>query len=279
MIGHSLHSSVIMFLLIGILFIAPGMTAYAQTNPEHVRSEVYIDRSDKQSISGITEIAFAWGQLFDPPQDLLRGVINLKEAMNRWTDVVTTLNQHLLLSDPGIRDLPFMFVTADKVFDLTEAEKRNLREYFSSGGFMFLDNSQPQSEFSASGASLRKMLEDVIPNALFAPIPDNHQIYHSFFDFDDGPPQGSEVNLHLSVGKSNSGDSVRIRAHRMTMNKQVLYLEGAWLEGDLVAVYSDKGYIVKWNDTSNNEPQLRMGVNLIIYALTRGPTNAIKNYR
>ena len=81
---------------------------------------------------------------------------------------------------------------------------------------MCLDNSQPQSELSASGASLRKMLVDVIPNARFAPIPDNHQIYHSFFDFDDGPPQGSEVNLHLSLGKSNSGESVSLRAHRTT---------------------------------------------------------------
>jgi hypothetical protein len=53
------------------------------------------------------------------------------------------------------------------------------------------------------------------------------------------------------------------------MSKQVLYLEGVWLDDRLVAVYSDKGYGAKWKDTSNNEPQLRMGVNMVIFALTQ----------
>ena len=112
LIDRYLRAHVLQFIA-GVGIIAICGAIHAQTNPEHVRSEVFIDRSDKKNISGRTEIAFAWGQLFDPPQNLLRGVINLKEAMNRWTEVVTTLNQHLLLSDPGIRDLPFIFVTAD----------------------------------------------------------------------------------------------------------------------------------------------------------------------
>ena len=253
-------------LIVGMGIILIGGIANTQTNPEHVRSEVFIDRNDKQGISGKTEIAFAWGQLFEPPQDLLHGVINLKEAMNRWTDVATTLNEHLMLSDPGIMNLPFVFVTADRVFDLTETEKKNLRAYFENGGFMFLDNCQAASDFSASGASLRKILVDVITNARFAPVPDNHHLYHCFFDFDDGPPQGTEQNIQ--TWHSNIEGPVP-RPETIVLPPQRLYLEGVWLDDDLVAVYSDKGYVVKWNDSSNNEPQLRMGVNLIVYALTK----------
>jgi hypothetical protein len=43
--------------------------------------------------------------------------------------------------------------------------------------------------------------------------------------------------------------------------------------------YADKGYIVKWNDQADNEPQLRFGVNLIVYALTRGNTSAERTFR
>ena len=49
----------------------------------------------------------------------------------------------------------------------------------------------------------------------------------------------------------------------------VYYLEGIWLNGRLAAVYCDKGYAQKWSNMSNNAPQLRMGVNFVVYALTQ----------
>ncbi|MCE5251874.1 hypothetical protein LLG96_16830, partial [bacterium] len=51
--------------------------------------------------------------------------------------------------------------------------------------------------------------------------------------------------------------------------KAVTYLEGVWLGERLVAIYSDKGYAIKWKDLSNNEPQLKMGVNMVVFALTQ----------
>ena len=257
-----------LLLIAGMLCVLTVEMTSAQTNPERVRSEVFIDQADKQNITGQTEIAFAWGELLDPPQNLIRGVINLKEAMNRWTEITTNINEHVLLSNPYIMNMPFIFVSTNRVFDLTETERKNLRAYFDNGGFMFLDNSQPVSDFSASGASLQKLLKDVIPNVRFAPVPNSHEIYHSFFDFDDGPPRGAELGL---IPTRDPTMYVR--------SKERYFLEGAWRNDELVAVYSDKGYIVKWNDTSNNEPQLRMGVNLIVYALTKWDSIAKRSYR
>ncbi len=255
-------------LLMAATLLFPCAAALAQGYPAESRSEVYIDRNNKQAISGQTEIAFAWGQLFTPPQDMLLGVINLKEAMNRWTKVSTSLDQHLLLSDQDIKRMPFVFVTVSKLIELTQTEQTNLREYFKAGGFLFVDNSDPRSEFSASGASLKQMLGDTVPNARFAPIPNSHQIYHSFFDFNDGPPQGAEV-----------GEIPSASPNIVLLSPDRFYLEGVWDGDNLVAVYSDKGYIVKWKDTSNNEPQLRFGVNLIVYALTKNGTIANRTYR
>ena len=47
----------------------------------------------------------------------------------------------------------------------------------------------------------------------------------------------------------------------------VYFLEGIWLDNRLVAVYSGKGYALKWKDFTNNEPQLKMGVNMVVFAL------------
>ena len=117
---------------------------------------------------------------------------------------------------------------------------------------MVVDNADPLRENSKSGASLKQMLRDTIPNARFLPIPENHPLYHCFFDFNDGAPNGAEIGRVGSV-----------------LSKQRLYLEGVWYRGRLVAVYSDKGYIIKWNDNANNEPQLKIGVNMIVFALTQ----------
>ena len=50
---------------------------------------------------------------------------------------------------------------------------------------------------------------------------------------------------------------------------EVGFLEGVFVDGRLVAVYSDMGYGSIWQDEFENEPQLRMGVNLVVFALTQ----------
>ena len=47
----------------------------------------------------------------------------------------------------------------------------------------------------------------------------------------------------------------------------VYFLEGVWLDNRIVAVYSGKGYALKCKDFTNNEPQLKMGVNMVVFAL------------
>ncbi len=222
--------------------------------------EIVIDPGNKLNISGYVQIAYAWGEQLSPPYNLLRGIINLKEAMNKWTKVETSLDNHLVLGTDRLLKMPFVFITTKDAFQLTETEKKNLQKYFMNGGFMVVENAEPRGDYSRGGASLKQMLRDTIPNARFSPIPDSHPIYHCFFDFDDGPPNGAEIGLF--GGNTNN-------FNRMLMSKRIFALEGVWYKDRLVAVYSDKGYIVKWNDNANNEPQLKMGVNFIVYALTQ----------
>lgn len=253
------HMPANVLVLVTAAAIVMGGVRYglSQSDQNPKRAVVFIHPKDKQKITGYLPIAYAWGQELDPPRDLARGLINLKDAMKKWTKVDTQLEEHLQLGSDKLMEMPFVFVTSKRAFQLTEVEKENIRNYIARGGFLFVENAEPREENSPGAASLKQMLMDVIPNARFAAIPNGHQIYHSFFDFNDGPPTGAEIGIQ------------KLAERRPVMSKQVLYLEGIWYRNRLVAVYSDKGYVVKWAEGMDNTPQLRMGINLIVFALTQ----------
>ena len=263
------------FLFCAMLVLLFAAQSHAQPMAS---SAVLINRADKMAITGYTEIAYAWGQMFMPPQSCPRSIINLKEAMNRWTAVKTELRPHVLLSDPDLLRMPFVFVSTNDAFDLTKTEQANLRAFFLNGGFLFADNARPDKSASPGAVSLKKNLAEVLPDAVMAPIPNHHHLYHCFFDFNDGAPQGADIwRIYATLRSFMCGSPGNLAAR--TLPAPNFYLEGFWLDGDLVAVYSDRGYIPKWNDDVNNEPQLRFAVNVMIYALTRGNTSAQRTFR
>ena len=153
-------------------------------NPEH-----------RKKSKGFIHIPTVWGTQLKPPDKLRRSFIGLAEAVNRYTDIRAEMDSHLMLDSRKLHSMPFVYITTDKAFELTGTERENFGSYLRNGGFAVLVNGEPELPFSQSEASLRKMLRDSLgAHARFQPIPDCHPLYHCFFDFDDGPPQGAEIN-------------------------------------------------------------------------------------
>jgi len=199
---------------------------------------------------------------------LKRAVINLKEAVNRYTNINAKVDRHLFIDSEKLIETPFVYITSTSAFELTEIERANFGTYLRNGGFVVVDNGTPLFEHGKAEASLRQLLRDSLgPDAKFLPIPNDHPLYHCFFDFDDGPPQGAEMEGMVNTA-SSGGRTVSYHIN-LRMTAQVFYLEGIWLKNRLVAIYSDKGYAVRWKDMSNNIPQLKMGVNMVVFALTQ----------
>ena len=245
-----------------ILSYNPGVMA--QTPLESLKGQIYVDPANRQKLKGSVHIAFAWAEQLEPPENLQRGLINLKEGMTRWTDIDISIDKHLYLSSNTLLKMPFVFVTTDRAFELTKQESENVRTYLRNGGFMVLDNATPRYERSQAEASLRKMMRDSLGSqARFEPIPNDHPLYRMFFTFDDGPPNGSEIGI---VDVSPTGVS-GVEERGAIMSKSIPYLEGIWIDNRLVAILSNKGYVVNWSANSGNEPQLKIGVNMIVFAL------------
>ena len=209
------------------------------------------DPTNKQDIQGFVYLALAVGEELDPPTP--RAIPQLARAVNKYTMINAKVEDRLKLDSRDLFKAPFVYITANKGFNLTAQEVRNLGEYMRVGGFVFAENGVPSLEYGPAEASLRKMFKDVLKkDARFIMLSYDHPIHHSFFDFNDGPPPGGEI-------LSATGGSKVPSPH----------LEGIFLEGRLVAVYSDKAYGSIWEREFSNEPQLKMGLNLVVFALTQ----------
>ncbi len=220
---------------------AQGSTGVRPTN-------IVFDASDNSSVRGNASIALAWGRGMKKPYNEFRGaVVNLARAMNEWTDVYTTGYSQLSLSSNDIHQLPFVVIVSEEAFDLTPAERAGIASFIDNGGLIFCENTLGTIRSSPVERSFRKIIGDIYGDrAEFRMIPDSHPLFHSFFDFEDGAPKVTTGSIVNNVP-----------------------LLGVWKGERLIAIYSDIGYSVKWSEPSGNILQLKMGVNMIIFALTR----------
>ena len=238
------HKRLMYILLANFLLLIFSELA-AQTRSEKIKSEVIIDPSDKTNISGFVNICFSYNERMSKTLDIRRSMINLKEAMLKWTKIETQLDKPLPLSSPNIKKMPFIYMAYNGGLELTDPEKKNVREYLSNGGFMVIENVNRTIEVNMSESMFRKVFEGVfIKRVSYVPIRNDHPLYNCFFEFPNGPPRGEESGL-----------------------QEIYYLEGLFIGDRLAAIYTNKRYVNKWNASSNNDPQLKIGVNMLVYSL------------
>lgn len=219
------------------------------------RGLVIQDPRNKKNIKGFVYLARLRGNTLYPA---VPGALpQLVRFINENSGIRAKVAEDVYLDSKELFRCPFVYLTAREPFEATRKEVENLREYLKSGGFVFVDNVYPKEEYSPSEASLRKLIRDALGReARFEMIPNDHPLYHCFYDF-DGPPVGAEVEAEVYMGG------------RLEVVKLVRHLEGIFLDGRLAVVFSDKGYGIKWERGIDNEVQLRMGMNLVVYALTQ----------
>ncbi len=223
-------------------------------NTGKYKGMVIQDPTDKRNVKGFVYLALAWGSVLQPSRQ--RAVAQLVRAINTYTSIRAEVDDQIFLDSQDLFRAPFVYITTSQAFELTAHEAANLARYLRSGGFVVADNDQPHLEYGPAEASLRAMFRQALGrDARFVQLGNEHPLYHIFFDFEGGPPPGGEssVGANAVTGKASP----------------VPYLEGIYLGDRLVAVYSDKGYGAFWEKEFENEPHLKMGVNLVVFALTQ----------
>ena len=219
----------------------------ASLHSERYRGLLVRTGEDRRDLGGFIRLATAWGTGLRPRFDSAALAIpNLADALTEQTGIAAAVDRHVFIGSPRFTRSPFVFITADEVFDLTDSETRALGEYMRGGGFVFADNAVPGLEFSQAEAALRALFREALGHqGRLRRIPDGHPIYHCYYDF-NGPPPGWEEAWPRH------------------------YLEGVFLEGRLAGLFADKGYVHHWAQPFGNEPHLRFGINAVVHALQTG---------
>lgn len=86
-------------------------------------------------------------------------------------------------SDPKIFNYPFLFITGHGNIKFSESEISNIRKYIERGGFIYIDD-----DYSLDKA-IRREFKKIFTENNFIELPFSHEIYHTLFQFEYGPPK------------------------------------------------------------------------------------------
>ena len=185
---------------------------------------------------------------------------NLSRALNQYTQIRADVNQRLGLGSAELYRTPWIyFYSYAAPYEFSDYELDRLGKYMMGGGLLLVDT-HPTPVYNTIECHKRNIVASLKSQGIIASpdkLPNNHPIYHCFFDF-DGPPIGMDGSNINHTG----GPSYFIRD----------YLEGLVVDGRLVAILTDKGYTASWTWWTpglDATRQFQFGVNTIVFALTQ----------
>ena len=145
---------------------------------------------------------------------------------------------------------PFLYMTGHSGIDMSPAEIANLRAYLGRGGLLIID------DCDGFDPAVQKLGRRLFPKTPFRRIPMNHPLYHAYYPL-----------------RRILGGNVRVRP----------YHEGIFVHNRLAVFYSRNDLGCAWEKrpdgkfvhpcqpggAEQREWAYRMGVNLMVYAITR----------
>lgn len=167
-------------------------------------------------------------------------------SIQKKTSVVTERRfKPVKLGSNDLFQFPFVVMTGESSFRLSDGERENMKRYLSNGGFLLASAGCSSKDWNKS---FRMEMKSILPDAPLKSIPFEHPIYQTVYQI---------KKLTLSHGGTEKAT-----------------LEGIEINGRIVAVYSSEGL----NDTAHNkgccccggnevQNSLEVNVNILAYAL------------
>lgn len=174
---------------------------------------------------------------------------NLLAAVRERTGIPTARTEGVVsLGDPALRDYPLLYMTGHGTVRFTPQERAALRSYLLDGGILHVDDNY------GLDASVRAELALVFPDRDLVELPADHPVFHVFYDFPEGLPK-----IHEHDGQSPQGFGIFHDGRLVVFYSYESDLGDGWEDAD---VHDDPAEV--------REQALRMGVNLVLYALGAG---------
>lgn len=151
------------------------------------------------------------------------------------------------LTSDKLFSYPYLYLTGHGNVTFSASEAERLRRYLLQGGFLHVDDNYGLNEY------IREELKKVFPERDLVELPFDHPLYHTRYDFPDGLPK-----IHEHDGERPQGYAILDDGGRVV----VFYTH----ETDLGDGWEPAS--VHDNPPEKREAALRMGVNILTYAMT-----------
>jgi hypothetical protein len=174
---------------------------------------------------------------------------NLLAAVRERTELRTEARERVVsLSAPSLWDVPYLYMTGHGNVRFSDADLVTLRRYLLQGGFLHADDNYGMDE------SIRRELTRLFPDRPLVEVPLEHPIYNLVYQFPRGVPK-----IHEHDGKPAQGFGIFLDGRLAVFYTYQSDLGDGWEDSD---VHKDPPEV--------RESALRMGVNLVAYAVGTG---------
>lgn len=153
---------------------------------------------------------------------------------------------HVSLLDDKLFAYPVLFMTGHGRISFTPQEAARLRTYLTSGGFLFADDDYGMDEH------FRREIGKVLPDHELLELPFSHPVFRSPFSFPEGLPKTHEHDGGVPQAFAIFHDGRMVLFYAYNCN-----ISDGWADPE---VHHDPPDV--------REQALRMGMNIIVYALT-----------
>lgn len=174
---------------------------------------------------------------------------NLAKAVNERTTLrVAPAERVVTLATEDLWSVPFLHMTGHGNVRFSDSDLVTLRRWLQQGGFLHADDNYGMDE------SIRRELARLFPEQPLVEVPINHPIYHLVYDFPRGLPK-----VHEHDGKPAQGFGIFLDGRLAVYYTYQTDLGDGWEDPEVHHDPPDK-----------HETALRMGVNLVAYAVGFG---------
>ena len=173
---------------------------------------------------------------------------NLLEYLEMNTNINTSNQEKIVeIGDEEFIKNSYFYLTGHGNITLSSREQFQLREHLYNGAFIHVDDNYGLDK------SFRKLIKEIFPDKNLVELPPNHKIFNCFYKFPNGLPK---VHEH---------DNKRPQALGIFNNEKLILLYT--YESDLGDGWEDPQ--VHNNPEYIRNQALKMGINIIIYALSQ----------
>ncbi len=217
--------------LIGLIILVVALNAFSQV-------------SAPQSYFTIARLKYQGGGDWYNDPSMIPNLLNFlkQETMIQTADD----EKKVEIMDQEFFSYPIIFMTGHGKIAFSDEESARLRKYLLNGGFLYADDDYGMDKY------FRTMMKKVFPDKDLVELPFNHPIYHCHFNFDNGVPK-----IHEHDGGPPHAFGIFHEGKMMVYYTFNTNISDGWADPD---VHKDPEEV--------RLKALRMGVNIVVYALT-----------